>query len=333
MPFKLIKGTFHVVSYSPDGDSIKFKPDIPALVLSLPGARPKILNPRGHCQLRIEAIDTLETHYNVPGATLSQPLKQAHSAIDRLMEFVGIRGVVWDAGHRTVTTAEDGTRGYILTRSVEQNNRPVAFVFAGDPPETDGVDINLDTDRLRESYNYAALAEGYAYPTFYEGLFHDLRKTLTEASIEARGLKRQVWEIDRTHDGFEVATLSAITEQHAILPKLFRRLSQFMVSAGTAWGFKAWLAATPERVLDLRNDNFTHFDTFVEEASTPSGAVQIRLTRQPEELVFLPVLAAPAALSALAGQAAFSPEILALSNELVLRLAQIVEAERAASGV
>ncbi|WP_339381043.1 hypothetical protein [Brasilonema sp. UFV-L1] len=55
MPFKLIKGTFHVRNYSPDGDSIRFQPNDAGLIHSLAGGRPRF-NGRKHVQLRIEAI-------------------------------------------------------------------------------------------------------------------------------------------------------------------------------------------------------------------------------------------------------------------------------------
>src|SRR4051812_14468705 len=62
MPFSLIKGTFHVAGYSPDGDSIRFQADDKSLWAKLSGP-PAKLNAREHTQLRFEAIDTLETHY------------------------------------------------------------------------------------------------------------------------------------------------------------------------------------------------------------------------------------------------------------------------------
>ena len=62
MSFKVIKGTFHVVGYSPDGDSIRFKADKESNWDLLKGPKVK-LNSKKHAQLRIEAIDTLETHY------------------------------------------------------------------------------------------------------------------------------------------------------------------------------------------------------------------------------------------------------------------------------
>ncbi len=299
MPFKAIKGTFHVRNYSPDGDSIRFQPDNIKLVQDLAGGRPRF-NARNHVQLRIEAIDTLETHYNPPsgGGTLHQPLELAHAAADKLIEFVGIRDVEWDRAHLTVTDAQDGTRGYILARTVEKYGRPVAFVYAGDPPEKDGAEVMLDVDRLRDSYNYLAIAEGLAYPTYYRGLFNDLREALTAAVKNARKEGLGIHQADKTNDGFKASSLRSITEQHPILPKLFRRLSEYMVNYGTAKGFKKKLAESREPVLDLRTSNFTHFDTFVKEDSGP----KIRLTRLPEELVFDEMRARPSsAFSSLMG--------------------------------
>lgn len=292
MPFKVIKGRFHVVNYSPDGDSIRFEPDNAAFIKGLAGGRPRF-NARNHIQLRIEAIDTLETHYTPPsgGGTYHQPLALAHSAAERLLDFVGIKDVRWDAGRKTVLSAADGTRGYILSRSVEKNGRPVAFVFAGEPQEQDGTDIMLSPSRMRNSYNYVALAEGFAYPTYYEGLFHDLRAELNAAVQKARTNGSNIYGQDRTNTGFDAQTLAAITEDFAIMPKLFRRLTEYMVNNGSAVGFKAKLAQSKERVLDLVEANFTHFDTFIEQAD---GSSHIRLTRLPEELIFDPMPGRPA---------------------------------------
>jgi hypothetical protein len=284
MPFKIIKGSFHVRNYSPDGDSIRFKPDNTALVHDLNGSRPRF-NARNHVQLRIEAIDTLETHYSPPsgGGSLHQPLGLAHAAMNRLLEFVGITNVRWDSAHQTVVSANDGTRGYILARTVEKNGRPVAFVYQGEANENDGDDVNLDVERLSQSYNYAAIAEGLAYATYYRGLFHDLRDALSSAATNARERGFGVYALDRTNNGFTADSLTSITQNHTILPKLFRRLSEYMVNYGSAEGFKRKMEQSREPVLDLRTNNFTHFDTFIDQQDNSD---QIRLTRFPEEMVF-----------------------------------------------
>jgi hypothetical protein len=283
MPFRLIKGTFHVRNYSPDGDSIRFRPDNPDLIRRLTGGDRARFNARGHVQLRIEAIDALETHYNPQsgGGTLHQPLGLANQALDHLLAFVGITDVVWDSTHRTVLNALDDVPGYILARAVEKYGRPITFVFTGNAPEDDGRNVRLEVDRLRESYNYDALVGGYAYPTYYTGLFSDLREALTDAVRAARADGRLIHNADRTTDGVVVTSLGSITEEFVILPKLFRRLSEYLVNFGTVTGFKRKLAESREPVLDLRRCHFTHFDTFVEESGN-----QIKLTRFPEELVF-----------------------------------------------
>jgi hypothetical protein len=37
-----------------------------------------------------------------------------------------------------------------------------------------------------------------------------------------------VWAEDRTNAGFEVESLQSITNEHVILPKLFRRLAEYL---------------------------------------------------------------------------------------------------------
>lgn len=292
MPFTLINGTYHVVNYSPDGDSIRFKPTNPALLQTLSGFKPKV-NARGHVQLRIEAIDALETHYAPPGAggSLHQPLALAQAARLALLTYVNITNVVWDARESTVVAANDGTPGYILARSVEKNGRPVAFVFAGNAPDADGASVYLDEAQMRTSYNYEALAQGLVYPTYYTGLFFDLRDAMTAAVVKARGQKLGVHRADVTTKGVTLHSLAVLTDTSPILPKLFRRISEYMVNVGTIKGFKENLAKAKEPVYDLRQNNFTHFDTFVEQKDN-----RIRLTRRPEELVFdeMPTQTVPA---------------------------------------
>lgn len=290
MGFTLIRGSFHVVGYSPDGDSIRFAADDAELFQRLSGVRPVKLNARGHAQLRIEAIDSLETHYSAGGGSYHQPLKMALEAAASLLAFAGIRNVQWDTGNRTIIAADDGTRGYLLTRSVEKNGRPVAFVFAGDPQEPDGADIFLKSDRMRDSFNFQAASSGNAYVTFYTGLFGDLRDAFIAAVKDARENKRGVYAKDATNTSIDGTSLRAITEDVAILPKLFRRLTDYIVSTGSAIGFKAALEASEERVLDLRTSNFTHFDTFVEQ---DEGSPTLKLTRLPEELVFDELVSRP----------------------------------------
>lgn len=284
MPFRLIKGSIKVVGASPDGDSVRFAADDPSLVHSLPG--PYESKPKATSQLRIEAIDALETHY----AGRHQPVQWAQTASKRLLDFCGVCEVVWDAQHKTIVSASDGQRAWILSREREKNRRPVAFLFSGDTGTADGSSVNLTPGLLRESFNYAALAEGLAYPTYYQGLFSDFREMLSAAASAARDKGLGLWPSDKTNAGIDATDLSVLIDQAPILPKLFRRLSDFMAAQGTSVGFRDALAASEEGVLDLRTMNFTHFDTFIEQAP---GSTQVRMTIPPELLVFDPMPTAP----------------------------------------
>jgi endonuclease YncB( thermonuclease family) len=290
MPFRVITGTFHATGYAPDGDSLRFQPDDPSRLFELDGPPPK-LNGRGHVQLRIEGIDALETHYSTRGGgTLRQPTRHAFAAMERLLGFAGIENVVWNERRSAVVSADDGTPGFILSRAVEKNRRPVAFVFAGEAPDEDGEEVFLDAGLLRDSFNHLALREGLAYATYYSGLFHDLRDEMTAAVAAAREEGLGLYADDVTTTGFDLRTIGQLTDDLVIMPKLFRRLAEYFVSAGTAVGFREALAENEEPVLEIATANFTHFDTFVEQEE---GSSEIRLTVRPEDLVFDPMPARP----------------------------------------
>jgi|SRR5215213_908487 len=276
MPFIAISGTFHVAGYSPDGDSIRFRANDLANWSLLAGPPPKI-NGNAHAQLRLEGIDTLETHFN----NSHQPLELADAALERLLELLGIVNVVWNPAHTLISSADDGTQGYILSREVEKNRRPVAFVFAGPNPHGDGASVRLEKPLLTDSVNYALLFEGLAYPTFYQGLFSDLRAAMAAATVSARGQSKGVWAADATVAGFDVSNPADLSTSIVILPKLFRRLAEYFETGGAVAGFKAFLESGHEGVTLLPQGHFTHFDTIVEVI----GDI-VRMTVQPENVVF-----------------------------------------------
>lgn len=276
MGFYIIKGTFHVVNYSPDGDSIRFKADNPDNWHLLDGAS-VTMNGNGHAQLRLEAIDTLETHFN----NLHQPLALALGALEFLLAELHITDVQWNAARTRVISANDGTRGYIIARAVERNHRPISFVFEGEPPEDDWSSIEFYADRLAESVNYKSVEAGMAYPTYYQGLFPDLRLALTQAAADARTANRGIWAEDKTNSGFDVPNRAAIENVHVILPKLFRRLAEYLSGGGTVADFKTYLESLNEGVTIISSAHFTHFDTVVE----VNGDV-VRMTEPPENLIF-----------------------------------------------
>jgi hypothetical protein len=276
MSFHVIRGTFHVKGYSPDGDSIRFKADDEDNWGLLDGP-PAKRNARGHAQLRLEAIDTLETHFQ----GVHQPLTFAKQAMDHLMAQFGITGVQWNAQGTMVTQANDGTTGYIISREVEKNRRPVAFAFAGVPPEADGAEVFLDEARVEQSANAEMLRSGMAYPTYYKGLFPDLRAALTAITASARQGNKGVWPHDKTNSGFAATGMQSITEDRVILPKLFRRLAAYLEAGGAATGFDDYMASLAEEVLIISTAHATHFDTVIEVTGDT-----VKMTEPPENLMF-----------------------------------------------
>ena len=277
MSFFLIKGTFHVLGYSPDGDSIRFKAKDTSLWKMLSGPAVE-LNARGHAQLRIEAVDALETHYQ----GVCQPEQPARAATRYLLSQLGLNEVVWNETQSTVVKAQDGTQGYILARSTESYRRPVAFVFAGETEERDGAEITLDGSILKESLNYRLLASGLAYPMYYNGLFSDLRLLLTKAATSARSEGKGLWPYDMTTRGFSVSSLKAITEEVAILPKLFRRIVDYMGEGGKIDGFKEHLQKGCEPLVRIQQVHFTRLDVIVDVRGE-----KVRLAEAPENLIFM----------------------------------------------
>lgn len=275
MPFTIIRGTYHVRGYQPDGDSVRFAALDDSHWQKLRGR--VALNARGHAQLRLEAIDTLETHY----LGQHQPLGPATRALDFLLHELGISAAHFDPLMMNTVDAEDGTPGFIVAREAEKYGRPIAFAFAGSPPEPDGTTIFLTPERLRESLNFKSVAEGLAYPTYYAGLFPDLREELTAAANAARAARRELWADDVTTTGFEVRDMTDITERHVIMPKLFRRLVEFLRGGGSVDTFKQFLEAREEEILILATSHFTHLDTVVD-----VHCGRVRMTVLPQEIVF-----------------------------------------------
>jgi len=277
MAFFIIKGTFHIEGYSPDGDSIRFRARNPDNWKKLSGPAVE-LNARSHAQLRIEAIDALETHYQ----GYHQPMKLAKAACRYLLSYLGIDEVVWDERQSKVIKAQDGTEGYILARSTEANRRPVAFVFSGDLAEKDGSQLILDESMLKKSLNYGLISRGLAYPTYYNGLFSDLRLPLTRAMAHARSEGKGIWPYDRTTKGFSVSCLEPLTEDVVILPKLFRRLVDYLGEGGEMNGFRDYLFARCEPLVRVQQVHSTRLDAVVDVKGD-----RVRLTESPENLIFL----------------------------------------------
>jgi hypothetical protein len=311
VPVYSIPGVYKVVGASPDGDSVRFYADDPT-IFERAGLRAR-LNAHGGAQLRLDAVDALETHYTPPRSkhTWRQPQALARGAGDELLAHLGFTGVQ-RAEDGTVTAAQpDSTRGYILTRFADVYGRPVAFAYAGDRPQdpagtpeqdADGdadeagsgrsvavgglPTVHLGVPELTRSANYHLLSMGLVYPTFYSKLYVDLREALAKEADRARRAHSGIWEQDVTHHGFDLKSRDQLETELVILPKLFRRLAEFLSldESGSAslTGFRAFLAQHDDRLFTVPAGQSTGFDTLV-----TVRRQHLRLTVAPEHIVFI----------------------------------------------
>jgi endonuclease YncB( thermonuclease family) len=279
-----LAGTFRILSTEPDGDSIRFYPDDPAQWQRVPGPNAVRTNAGGGAQLRLDGIDALETHYSPRGGgPLHQPLDLAHQARDELVRWLGFRSI--ERTGETVTAATPGELpGYLLTRGADLYGRCVALVGRGDPPAATGTQATVKIGDLRRTANHRLIATGLAYPTFYLKLYADLRAELVRQSRQARDAKKGVWAADRTEKGVDVESLATLTDEAVLLPKLFRRLVDYLAINDrdvSLDGFPAYLEQRQDAVFILSTGTYTGFDFVV----SVRGQV-VKLTTEPEDLVF-----------------------------------------------
>ena len=302
MPFTLIKGTFHLVNksaggrltgFQPDGDSLHFKPANPSLLDKLEKiALPYKPSTIGSVQLRFEGIDALELHYQPKSAgSTHQPRPLADNARDFLTGLLNLNPVPYVAPRNISVdppVEHDAMPGYILSRSLEVNGRPVSFVFAGKTTRKDGSTANLTVAMLKRSINYKLVLNGHAYPLFYDTLFAELRNVLAEATRQARAGNLGLWAHDASQTGFPARNQQDLETGGVTFPKLFRRVADyFAITHDTLSNFLKWLKKTREQVQDLDSNsptftNVTHFDNMVR---VEDGRVALRQT--PETMLFI----------------------------------------------
>jgi endonuclease YncB( thermonuclease family) len=286
MPFTLITGQYRITGSEPDGDSVRF---YPAAEDAFRRAGLNVrTNQAGGAQLRLDGIDALETHYSPqPGGSgvLRQPATFGDAAAGRLLAALGFTKVSRDAHQSVLSASPTATPGYVLTQFADTYGRCVSFAFAGDPPAEDLTPVDLTAEQVTASANVAVLADGLAYPTYYSKLFPELRQALTAAVRTARAAGSGLWPDDRTTSGFTVADRSTLTEQVVIMPKLFRRLMDYLARSDgdpSLAGLPTFLADQDDRLTVLSEGSTTTFDKVIEVTGQ-----HVRLSYPPEDLVFV----------------------------------------------
>jgi endonuclease YncB( thermonuclease family) len=260
--YKLVKGKLILRNpntgrgYEPDGDSVRFHADnqqdmLDKKLFNLNATRVDLAG--GVFQLRFEEIDATELHYRQQ----AQPL--GAWARDQLLAKCGFTNVVYGPDGMSVIGCDKWEiEAYILFKGYDVYGRPICYVFIGKPPaemKSDDGWINLTTAQLKESLNYEMLIQGVAYLTIYTSSPEDHRQVLISAAKQAQKAKLGVWAMDRTNE-FTFKGLASVgtASTVAILPKIFRRLVDYVLDGGSeTMKFPAWLLST-ETTKKNRND-------------------------------------------------------------------------------
>jgi endonuclease YncB( thermonuclease family) len=219
--YKVIAGTFHIKGFQPDGDSIRFQAANPSHwdFFKWRTAADKAAKKK---QLRVEAIDALETHYE----GYHQPRAFALAALEALLEILRIDSVTYSLSLTQVVDANDGKTGFIASASIDRFGRPVSYVFPKNVQLTDGAVMNSSELPVEDSVNFQLAREGLVYPTFYTTTDKVFAEKIRAVVARARATKRGIWSIDRTSD-FTLLDIRTLQEDNLIFPKLFRRLVGF----------------------------------------------------------------------------------------------------------
>lgn len=241
-----VAGQLVVIGKQPDGDSVRFRPDDATLLGGLEHAERLHPSADGTVQLRFDGVDAPELHYG----SQAQPL--GAEARDALLAHLGFTGLAYQPDGSTVVAATPATvPALVLSRLVELNGRPVAFVL---PDGTTGAPASggraqLTPDLLGATANAWLLATGAAYPLAYTSTEAAVREALRSTAAAARAAALGVWAVDAT-PSFPVTDQQALGPGGALVyPKLFRRATDYLRdrAAGAGPGLPEWLAAHPDQ--------------------------------------------------------------------------------------
>ena len=212
----------------------------------------------------------------------------ATTAADQLLAELGFRQVRRADDGSVVEAVPQETTGHILTRFADKYGRAVAFVYSGAPRgrSSDLGFVFLDAARLRRSANWALLQAGLVFPTFYAQLYVELRAAMADVAGAARCGQTGVWAQDVTTAGFRLRSRAQLEDEVVVLPKLFRRLADYLALDETGGvdlaGFSRFLATRDDRLFTVPDGHATSLDNLVEVRRQT-----IRLKRLPEEIVFI----------------------------------------------
>jgi endonuclease YncB( thermonuclease family) len=268
-----LRGELVVVGKSPDGDSIRFRPDSPELVRRLENGERARASSDGTFQLRLDGIDAPETHYNGHAQPLGVPAR------DALLDWCGFSEVRW-AGAQVSAATPATIPAAILAKLVDVNGRPVVFLLRdGFPPDGAQAEVQVEA-----TANAEQLRTGAAYLTLYSSTDPELRDELRAIAAAARASGLGVWPDDAS-GGFVLGSQDSIgPDGSLILPKLFRRCTDYLRSRNARETLPEWMArmgAQQDDLVSVAGAAPVRFATLISQAGD-----RISLDADPLDLVF-----------------------------------------------
>jgi endonuclease YncB( thermonuclease family) len=235
--FSVIRGTLVLTGYKPDGDSVRFIPVSKTAMATLRHYERLRFSADGSVQLRLEAIDTPETHYAGEEQPLGIPARQA------FLDYLGFTSVVFSASGSVTTAVPLSVPATIVSRMVEVHGRPVAYLFT-DPAATFATKtITPSTTLLQKSANAHMLDTGAAYLTLYTSTPVSHRTLFVSLARVAAASGKGVWAEDASKS-FVLSSQEALEPgEQLILPKLFRRCTDYLKAKDKGFNgdLLAWL--------------------------------------------------------------------------------------------
>lgn len=255
-PYSLvIRGKFVINGRRPNANTIRFIPDNDKLLANLHRAyriRPSRMD--NSIKVRLDGIDAPVTHYG----DMSQPY--GLDARNTMLQSLGfdMSAIDWENDKVTVRGYRGReTRGALLTSAVDCIGRPVGYVLPEDKATglKDGVWTEV-ASVLSNTSNLTMLKTGSAYFAPYTSMPLNQKRAMLEIVRSTRTHGVGVWKLDSTEE-FRFVDQSSIGPTGAlIMPKLFRRCTDYLVSVSR--GFDGtlvdWLWANngPNRLEDDR---------------------------------------------------------------------------------
>ena len=242
-----IRGKLAVIGYQPDGDSVRFIPDDVSTFKRLDHS--DRLDPSkkdGSVQLRLDAIDAPETHYEDEAQALGLPAR------DTLLAALGFTGLTYDADTTVTAATPEQVPAAIAASLLEEYGRPVSLLYTGDAAaqHADGDTVTLDDALVDASVNAEQTRNGRTYLTLYTSTPEQVRSRFVALAqgVGAGGSSPEagsVWAADRS-GGFTLRTQDDIGPNgQLLLPKLFRRATDYL-RAKSSQTFVEWVAAQGE---------------------------------------------------------------------------------------